>query len=61
MTREEIHQLDQLDRAVEELADGRYTLPNADKPHYNIRAILAKTKELGRSLTVEEAEEFIIA
>lgn len=40
---------------------GALTAPENLYPNMNIRAILAKTKELGRSLTVEEAEEFIIA
>ena len=50
-----------LDDAVAELANGMYVIPSDGKGgNFNIKAVMKKREELGRPLTDEEFEEFII-
>ena len=50
-----------LDDAVAELADGMYVIPSDVKDvNFNLKAVMKKREELGRPLTDEEFEEFII-
>lgn len=60
MTREEMKSFARLDEAVDRLANGCYTLPSDDMPNYNIRALTKEAERLGRPLTDDEAEQFII-
>ena len=50
-----------LDDAVAELADGIYVIPSDGKGvNFNLKEVMKKREELGRPLTDEEFEEFII-
>ena len=50
-----------LDDIVAELADGMYVIPSDGKGvNYNLKAVMKKREELGRPLTDEEFEKFII-
>ena len=46
-----------LDDLVE---DGIYVIPDPDPRQFRVRDMIEKVKELGRPLTDEEAEEFVI-
>lgn len=49
-----------LDDAVDRIAEGCYTLPSDDMPKYNIREIASEAERLGRPLTDDEAEKFVL-
>ena len=50
-----------LDDIVAELADGMYVIPSDGKGgNFNLKAVMRKREELGRPLTDEEFEDFII-
>lgn len=50
-----------LDDIVAELADGMYVIPSDGKScNFNLKAVMKKLEELGRPLTDEEFEKFII-
>lgn len=60
MTREEMKSFARLDEAVDRIAEGRYTLSSENMPKYDIRAVMAEAKRLGRPLTDDEAEAFVV-
>lgn len=43
------------------VADGCFTVSSEDMPKYDIRAMVSEINRLGRALTDDEAEKFIIA
>lgn len=61
MTTEEMQSLARLDDAVDRLADDCFTVSSEDMPRYDIRAMVSEINRLGRALTDDEAEKFIIA
>ncbi|CYU12432.1 hypothetical protein ACEE60_00575 [Streptococcus suis] len=60
MTKEAMESLIRLDDAVDRIAEGCYTLPSDDMPKYNIREIASEAERLGRPLTDDEAEKFVL-
>lgn len=60
MTKEEMKSFARLDEAVDRIAEGCYTLPSENTPKYDIRALAKEASRLGRPLTDDEAEKFIV-